>query len=117
MQPTTALRMFQPTRRMMRPIPRSTAVRFPPAHEEEELDTGDWNLATAVEDSWGNALQKLIDIAAHTVSQRLRTLKRIPPELVPLGVVVGIALCFGCYSLGKKLVVDKQIRLSRSNRE
>lgn len=26
------------------------------------------------------------DSAAHTISQRLRTLKRIPPELIPLGI-------------------------------
>jgi hypothetical protein len=26
---------------------------------------------------------------AHTISQRLRTLKKIPPELLPLGVVIG----------------------------
>jgi len=27
---------------------------------------------------------------AHTVSQRLRSLKKIPPELLPLGVVLGL---------------------------
>ena len=26
---------------------------------------------------------------AHTISQRLRSLKKIPPELLPLGVVIG----------------------------
>ncbi|KAH8590289.1 hypothetical protein B0O99DRAFT_635168 [Bisporella sp. PMI_857] len=81
MQPTTTmrLRMFQPTKRMMRAAPKE-------------------------------------DQSAHTISQRLRTLKRIPPELIPLGVVVGIAVGFACYSLGRKLVVDKQMRLTRSNR-
>jgi hypothetical protein len=53
---------------------------------------------------------------AHTISQRLRTLKKIPPELLPLGVVVGIAVGFAVYSMGRKLVVDKQMRLSRQNR-
>jgi len=33
------------------------------------------------------------------------------------GFVVSVALCFGIYSMGKKLVVDKQMRLSRQNRE
>lgn len=27
-------------------------------------------------------------LAAHTITQRLRNLKRIPPELIPLGVVI-----------------------------
>ncbi|KAK9647712.1 hypothetical protein V6Z96_006714 [Aspergillus fumigatus] len=26
--------------------------------------------------------------SAHTISQRLRTLKRVPPELIPLGIVL-----------------------------
>ncbi|RPB13504.1 hypothetical protein P167DRAFT_534864 [Morchella conica CCBAS932] len=26
---------------------------------------------------------------AHTISQRLRQLKKVPPELIPLGVVIG----------------------------
>ncbi|QDS73679.1 hypothetical protein FKW77_002882 [Venturia effusa] len=29
--------------------------------------------------------------SAHTISQRIRTLKKIPPELIPLGVVLGYA--------------------------
>ncbi|QSZ33107.1 hypothetical protein DSL72_002692 [Monilinia vaccinii-corymbosi] len=54
--------------------------------------------------------------SAHTISQRLRQWRKIPPELVPLGVVVSVAVGFGCYSLGKKFVVDQQMRLSRQNR-
>ncbi|KAH8811805.1 hypothetical protein F5884DRAFT_898176 [Xylogone sp. PMI_703] len=54
--------------------------------------------------------------SAHTISQRLRTLKRIPPELIPLGAVVGVAIVFAAYSMGRKLVVDKQMRLTRQNR-
>ncbi|TVY13847.1 hypothetical protein LARI1_G006564 [Lachnellula arida] len=79
MQPTLALRMFRPTMRMMRPIPK-----------EEH--------------------------SAHTISQRLRALKRIPPELIPLGVVVGVAVGAAFYSLGRKLVVDKTMRLNRQNK-
>ncbi|KAL3427166.1 hypothetical protein PVAG01_00675 [Phlyctema vagabunda] len=80
MQPTTALRMFQPAKRMMRPVPK-----------EEH--------------------------SAHTISQRLRQLKKIPPELIPLGIVVGIAVGAAFYSMGRKFVVDKQMRLSRQNRK
>ncbi|KAG4437800.1 hypothetical protein DL95DRAFT_382909 [Leptodontidium sp. 2 PMI_412] len=54
---------------------------------------------------------------AHTISQRLRTLKKIPPELIPLGIVVGVAVGFAGYSMVRKLVVDKQMRLSRQNRK
>ncbi|CAG8948883.1 hypothetical protein HYFRA_00002007 [Hymenoscyphus fraxineus] len=78
MQRTAALRMFQPTKRMLRPVPHASA---------------------------------------HTISQRLRRLKQIPPELIPLGVVVGVAVGFAVYSLGRKLVVDKQMRLTRQNRK
>jgi len=56
------------------------------------------------------------DQAAHSITQRLRKLRRIPPELIPLGVVVGIAVGFAIYSLGKKLVVDKTMRLNRQGK-
>jgi hypothetical protein len=55
--------------------------------------------------------------SAHTISQRLRTLRKIPPELIPLGIVVGIAVGAAFYSMGRKLVVDKQMRLARQNRK
>ncbi|KIN02508.1 hypothetical protein OIDMADRAFT_18355 [Oidiodendron maius Zn] len=80
MHPTTAVRMFQPTRRMMFPVPKE-------------------------------------DQSAHTISQRLRTLKRIPPELIPLGFVVAVAVGAAVYSMGNKLVSDKQMRLTRQNRK
>ncbi|PLB55714.1 hypothetical protein P170DRAFT_346807 [Aspergillus steynii IBT 23096] len=49
--------------------------------------------------------------SAHTISQRLRTLKRVPPELIPLGIVaVGAAI----YSSAHKLMTDKTLRLSRN---
>ncbi|KAF1811241.1 hypothetical protein P152DRAFT_459644 [Eremomyces bilateralis CBS 781.70] len=53
------------------------------------------------------------DQSAHTISQRIRTLKKIPPELIPLGVVLAVALGAAGYSLGNKLVSDKTLRLSR----
>ncbi|CAF9924356.1 MAG: hypothetical protein GOMPHAMPRED_003603 [Gomphillus americanus] len=55
--------------------------------------------------------------AAHTVSQRLRSLKKIPPELIPLGVVLGVALGAAFYSMGNKLMTDKTLRLTRSGRK
>ncbi|PSR93658.1 hypothetical protein BD289DRAFT_480971 [Coniella lustricola] len=79
MYATRAMRMFQPTRAMMRPVPK-----------EEQ--------------------------AAHTISQRLRRLRQIPAELLPLGVVVGFAVCAAAYSCTRHLVTDKTIRLKRQNR-
>ncbi|KAK1836146.1 hypothetical protein QBC39DRAFT_338902 [Podospora conica] len=54
--------------------------------------------------------------AAHTVSQRLRRLRKIPPELIPLGVVVAFAVSAACYSSMRHFFVDKTIRLKRQNR-
>ncbi|KAH6850943.1 hypothetical protein B0I37DRAFT_414307 [Chaetomium sp. MPI-CAGE-AT-0009] len=79
MYATRSLRMFRPTARMMRPIPK-----------EEQ--------------------------AAHTVSQRLRRLKQIPPELFPLGVVVAFAVSAAIYSSLRHFMTDKTIRLKRQNR-
>ncbi|KAI5466897.1 hypothetical protein BGZ63DRAFT_418648 [Mariannaea sp. PMI_226] len=53
------------------------------------------------------------DQAGHTISQRLRKLKQIPPELYPLAAVVGFALCAATYSISRKFMVDKNLRLSR----
>jgi len=53
---------------------------------------------------------------AHTISQRLRRLKNIPPELIPLGVVVAVAVIFAFYSLIKQLYTDKTLRLSKSGK-
>ncbi|KAL4879144.1 hypothetical protein BJY04DRAFT_220507 [Aspergillus karnatakaensis] len=55
--------------------------------------------------------------SAHTISQRLRTLKRIPPELIPLGVVLGVAVGAAIYSSSKKLMTDKTLRLSPNRPE
>ncbi|KAI5918757.1 hypothetical protein F4810DRAFT_554275 [Camillea tinctor] len=57
------------------------------------------------------------DQSAHTVSQRLRKLKQIPAELIPLGVVVAFAVGAAVYSTSRKFVVDKNLRLSRQNRK
>ncbi|KAF2636436.1 hypothetical protein P280DRAFT_552932 [Massarina eburnea CBS 473.64] len=48
---------------------------------------------------------------AHTISQRLRQLKKIPAELIPLGVVLVIAVGAAVFSLVRKLAVDKTLRL------
>ncbi|KAL2825148.1 hypothetical protein BDW59DRAFT_161864 [Aspergillus cavernicola] len=55
--------------------------------------------------------------SAHTISQRLRTLKRVPPELIPLGVVLGVAIAAAIYSSSKKLMTDKTLRLSPNRPE
>lgn len=54
--------------------------------------------------------------AGHTISQRLRRLRKIPPELYPLGVVVGFAVLAAGYSMTRHLMTDKTIRLKRQNR-
>ncbi|KAI0008493.1 hypothetical protein F4779DRAFT_587032 [Xylariaceae sp. FL0662B] len=56
------------------------------------------------------------DQSAHTVSQRLRKLRQIPTELIPLGVVVAFGVLAACYSTYRKFTVDKNLRLHRSNR-
>ncbi|KAJ2969597.1 hypothetical protein NQ176_g8581 [Zarea fungicola] len=53
------------------------------------------------------------DQAGHTISQRLRKLKQIPPELWPLAVVVGFAVGAAGYSCVRKFYVDKNLRLAR----
>ncbi|KAF7551956.1 hypothetical protein G7046_g7560 [Stylonectria norvegica] len=53
------------------------------------------------------------DQAGHTISQRLRKLKQVPPELFPLAVVVGFALAAAAYSCSRKFIVDKNLRLAR----
>jgi len=55
--------------------------------------------------------------AAHTISQRLRQLKKIPAELIPLGVVLAAAVGAAVYSLGRKLVTDKTLRLTRTGKQ
>jgi len=54
--------------------------------------------------------------SAHTISQRLRRLKQIPVELLPLGFVVILALVAATYSSLRHFLVDKTIRLKRTNR-
>jgi len=56
-------------------------------------------------------------MSAHTISQRLRMLKKTPPELIPLGVVLGVAIGAAIYSTGHKLFSDKTLRLSRNKPE
>jgi hypothetical protein len=59
-------------------------------------------------------MQRMLTITlGHTISQRLRTLKRIPPELLPLGVVIAAALLAAVYSMFNKLMGDKTLRLGR----
>ncbi|KAF2428750.1 hypothetical protein EJ08DRAFT_735518 [Tothia fuscella] len=53
------------------------------------------------------------DHSAHTISQRIRTLKKIPPELLPLGVVIGFALVIAGYASIRKFYTDRTLRLKR----
>ncbi|KAI0422483.1 hypothetical protein EKO27_g4086 [Xylaria grammica] len=57
------------------------------------------------------------DQSAHTISQRLRKLRQIPAELIPLGVVVAFAVFAAGYSSFRKFFVDKNLRLTRQNRK
>ncbi|THW86443.1 hypothetical protein D6C90_10252 [Aureobasidium pullulans] len=45
---------------------------------------------------------------------RIRTLRKIPPELIPIGVVLAVAIGFAGYSLIRKLFTDGTLRLYRS---
>ncbi|KAK5798416.1 hypothetical protein VI817_004706 [Penicillium citrinum] len=54
---------------------------------------------------------------AHTISQRLRQIKKCPPELIPLGVVLGVAVGAAIYASTKKLLTDKTLRLYRNSPE
>ncbi|PSK36055.1 hypothetical protein B9Z65_5870 [Elsinoe australis] len=51
--------------------------------------------------------------SAHTISQRIRTLKKIPPELIPLGVVLAVAIFAAGYSMIRKFYTDGTLRLTR----
>ncbi|KAF3028941.1 hypothetical protein E8E15_009296 [Penicillium rubens] len=55
--------------------------------------------------------------SAHTISQRLRQLKRVPPELLPIGFVLAVAIGAAVYSCSKKLMTDKTLRLYRNSPE
>ncbi|KAK3650382.1 hypothetical protein LTR56_006361 [Elasticomyces elasticus] len=54
--------------------------------------------------------------SAHTISQRIRSLKKIPPELIPIGVVLFAAVFAAFYSLLRKFWVDKTLRLRRTGK-
>jgi hypothetical protein len=78
----------------------------------------------------GKALTR--PFTAHTITQRLRSLKKIPPELVPLGVVIAyvfipgngfrvgqmtdalysFAVFAAAFAMARKLFTDKTLRLS-----
>ncbi|OXV11435.1 hypothetical protein Egran_00809 [Elaphomyces granulatus] len=42
---------------------------------------------------------------------------KIPPELIPLGIVLAVAVGAGIYSSARKLLTDKTLRLSRNKPE
>ncbi|KAK6345441.1 hypothetical protein TWF718_007357 [Orbilia javanica] len=51
--------------------------------------------------------------AGHTITQRLRRIKDVPIELIPLAAVMGVAIVAAGYSMINKLMTDKTLRLSR----
>jgi len=57
------------------------------------------------------------DQSAHTITQRIRQLKKIPPELLPLGVVILFALFAAVFAMARKLWTDKTLRLQRSSQK
>ncbi|KAI2611167.1 uncharacterized protein GGS25DRAFT_519464 [Hypoxylon fragiforme] len=99
MYATRALRMMA-TRRMMSPIPKEEQSDYVFSIPHENAKYPDINKP-----------------AAHTISQRLRKLRQIPAELIPLGVVVVFAVGAAGYSSLRKFKVDKTMRLSRQNRK
>ncbi|KAI5796523.1 hypothetical protein EDC01DRAFT_651608 [Geopyxis carbonaria] len=52
----------------------------------------------------------------NTLGSRLRQLKRVPPELIPVGMVVAVAVGLAGYSLTNSIFRDRTLRLSRQNR-
>ncbi|KAF2804058.1 uncharacterized protein BDZ99DRAFT_426300 [Mytilinidion resinicola] len=53
--------------------------------------------------------------SAHTISQRIRQLKKVPPELIPLGIVLAVAIFAAGFSSVRKFYTDKTLRLSRQH--
>ncbi|WDK09777.1 hypothetical protein CGRA01v4_01055 [Colletotrichum graminicola] len=102
MRPSLALRAFRPTMRKMSPVPAEDQVGHRSRRQPEEVRI-DWQQLTCM-------------IVGHTVSQRLRKLRQIPPELIPLGVVVGFALAAATYSVARHFMTDKTIRLKRQGK-
>ena len=98
MYPTRILAM-QPTRRLMRPVPvRSQWIQISNSHLFEYRKK---SIVVRVKAHCFIGLMdrvitvgrvQLTRITAHTISQRLRTLKKIPPELIPLGMISLIAV-------------------------
>jgi predicted small secreted protein len=44
-------------------------------------------------------------------------LKKIPPELIPLGVVLAAAIFAAVYSMARKISTDKTLRLTRQGKQ
>jgi hypothetical protein len=55
--------------------------------------------------------------SGHTISQRLRNLKKIPAELIPLGIVLAVAIGAAIFSIGRKFYTDRTLRLKRTGKQ
>ncbi|TVY54194.1 hypothetical protein LCER1_G003690 [Lachnellula cervina] len=116
MQPTLALRMFRPTMRMMRPVPVSSR----PARSLDGL--GYSKTIQLIDGNMEDDNQMLTDCDCSSHHQPAPTRSQEnspgvdPPWYANYRVVVGVAVGAAFYSLGRKLVVDKTMRLNRQNK-
>ncbi|KAF2096509.1 hypothetical protein NA57DRAFT_78112 [Rhizodiscina lignyota] len=109
-QPARVMRMMQPVARSLETRP--FALRFQPVRT--------LHMRPSERLMMRPTMRKMMPVpkeehSAHTISQRIRTLKKIPPELIPLGVVIAAALFAAIYSMVNKLFSDKTLRLTRSS--
>ncbi|RMY76010.1 hypothetical protein D0864_05177 [Hortaea werneckii] len=118
-----ATRGFRTVGRQMRPMPkedqsgmfRLMPSPFQPAPAPAPAPMGKQKSSRAERRTQNAGLTAPLNLLciAHTISQRLRQLKRIPPELIPLGVVLAAAVFAAGYSMVRKLYTDSTLRLYR----
>ncbi|KDN65970.1 hypothetical protein CSUB01_00636 [Colletotrichum sublineola] len=101
MRPSLALRAFRPTMRKMSPVP---------AEDQVGTSTTRFQLLRPPVTRGIDPDDNLRECG------RLRKLRQIPPELIPLGVVVGFALTAATYSIARHFMTDKTIRLKRQGK-
>jgi hypothetical protein len=112
-QPVRGLRL-QSSPKMRSPVPVSKSTTVCPCLNANNIaEGGALRFVPAVLKK--KARQELKQQSpAHTISQRIRSLKKIPVELLPIGLVLAVALGAAGYSILRKFWTDKTLRLSRS---
>ncbi|KIW58517.1 hypothetical protein PV05_03028 [Exophiala xenobiotica] len=103
------------TARLMRLQPLRAAAFKQPAFRQPALRQTPLRQARPFHNSRAMFRTKEDDQSAHTITQRLRSLKRIPPELIPLGVVILFAVFAAVFAMTRKLMTDKTLRLHKSS--